>query len=91
MKRALSLALLVLFCLGLHEPRTLRVCADPAALPYSNEKEEGFENRIAHLISVGGTLAEKLLDDGGQLGMHQRRGVNRRRVVVKDRVERLYR
>jgi hypothetical protein len=28
----------------------LRVCADPNNLPFSNEKEEGFENRIAQLI-----------------------------------------
>jgi mxaJ protein len=31
--------------------KTLLVCADPAGLPYSNEKEEGFENRIAELIA----------------------------------------
>ena len=29
----------------------LRVCATPANLPYSNEKGEGFENRIAQLIA----------------------------------------
>jgi mxaJ protein len=28
----------------------LRVCADPNNLPFSNEKEEGFENKIAVLI-----------------------------------------
>ena len=28
----------------------LRVCADPANLPFSNEKKEGFENEIAELI-----------------------------------------
>jgi len=28
----------------------LRVCADPADLPFSNQKEEGFENKIAHII-----------------------------------------
>ena len=28
----------------------LRVCADPANLPFSNEAEEGFENRIAEVI-----------------------------------------
>jgi quinoprotein dehydrogenase-associated probable ABC transporter substrate-binding protein len=28
----------------------LRVCADPSNLPFSNEREEGFENRIAKLI-----------------------------------------
>jgi mxaJ protein len=29
----------------------LRVCADPAGLPYSNDKKEGFENRIAELVA----------------------------------------
>jgi mxaJ protein len=36
------------------EPRTsgvLRVCADPNNLPFSNEKGEGFENRIAALVA----------------------------------------
>lgn len=33
---------------------TLRVCADPANMPFTDEKGEGFENRIAEL------LAEKL-------------------------------
>lgn len=28
----------------------LRVCADPNNLPFSNEHEEGFENRIAHVV-----------------------------------------
>jgi quinoprotein dehydrogenase-associated probable ABC transporter substrate-binding protein len=28
----------------------LRVCADPANLPFSNERREGFENRIAQLL-----------------------------------------
>ena len=28
----------------------LRVCADPASLPFSNEKGEGFENKLAELI-----------------------------------------
>jgi quinoprotein dehydrogenase-associated probable ABC transporter substrate-binding protein len=31
--------------------RTLRVCADPNNLPYSNEKQEGFENEIASLFA----------------------------------------
>src|SRR6185369_11699528 len=30
----------------------LRVCADPNNLPFSNEREEGFENRIARLIAA---------------------------------------
>jgi mxaJ protein len=29
----------------------LRVCADPNNLPFSNEKEEGFENTLARLIA----------------------------------------
>lgn len=36
------------------DPKVLRVCADPRNLPFSNEKGEGFENKIAEL------LAEKL-------------------------------
>jgi quinoprotein dehydrogenase-associated probable ABC transporter substrate-binding protein len=32
----------------------LRVCADPANMPFSNEKGEGFENKLAELI--GGVL-----------------------------------
>jgi quinoprotein dehydrogenase-associated probable ABC transporter substrate-binding protein len=40
--------------LELVDPKVLRVCADPNNLPFSNDKGEGFENRIAEL------LAEKL-------------------------------
>ncbi len=29
----------------------LRVCADPDNLPYSNRKQEGFENKIAALLA----------------------------------------
>jgi mxaJ protein len=31
--------------------RELRVCSDPNNLPFSNEREEGFENRIAELLA----------------------------------------
>lgn len=31
--------------------RVLRVCSDPNNLPFSNEREEGFENRIAEMIA----------------------------------------
>ena len=31
--------------------RVLRVCADPNNLPFSNEKQEGFENRIAEIVA----------------------------------------
>src|SRR5262245_49496670 len=30
---------------------TLRVCADPANLPFSNDKGEGFENKIAEIVA----------------------------------------
>jgi quinoprotein dehydrogenase-associated probable ABC transporter substrate-binding protein len=32
-------------------PRELRVCADPDNLPFSNDKLEGFENKIADVIA----------------------------------------
>jgi mxaJ protein len=32
-------------------PRVLRVCADPNNLPFSNEKLEGFENKLADLVA----------------------------------------
>ena len=32
-------------------PRVLRVCSDPNNLPFSNDKLEGFENRIADVIA----------------------------------------
>jgi mxaJ protein len=32
-------------------PATLRVCADPNNLPFSNDRGEGFENRIAELVA----------------------------------------
>jgi methanol metabolism-related c-type cytochrome len=31
--------------------KVLRVCSDPANMPFSNEKEEGFENKIANVIA----------------------------------------
>lgn len=34
------------------DPTTLRVCADPNNLPFSNEKREGFENKIAELLAA---------------------------------------
>lgn len=30
---------------------TLRVCADPAAMPFTNEAGEGFENKVAELLA----------------------------------------
>jgi mxaJ protein len=39
------------FAAGAQSPNKLRVCADPNNLPYSNEKQEGFENKLADLIA----------------------------------------
>lgn len=33
------------------QQRQLRVCADPDNLPFSNERREGFENKIAELLA----------------------------------------
>ncbi len=32
-------------------PEVLRVCADPNNLPFSNDRREGFENRLASLLA----------------------------------------
>ena len=33
------------------DPKVLRVCADPHNLPFSNEKGEGFENKLAEFMA----------------------------------------
>src|SRR5690349_15484350 len=33
-------------------PGTLRVCADPNNLPFSNQREQGFENVLANLVAA---------------------------------------
>jgi mxaJ protein len=40
------------------EMKGLRICGDPDNLPYSNERQEGFENKIAELLAkdLGATL-----------------------------------
>ena len=48
--RCLSV-LLVLAAGACAETRVLRVCADPNNLPYSNQRGEGFENRLAELFA----------------------------------------
>jgi quinoprotein dehydrogenase-associated probable ABC transporter substrate-binding protein len=40
------------------DPNVLRVCADPRNLPFSNEKGEGFENKLAEFLA--GKLQKKL-------------------------------
>ena len=51
---AAVLAALVAITLGSGPRRgttELRVCADPYNLPFSNDREEGFENKIAHVVA----------------------------------------
>jgi len=45
--------------LELVDPKVLRVCADPHNLPFSNEKGEGLENKLAELLAakLGKTVA----------------------------------
>jgi len=38
--------------LELVDPNVLRVCADPNNLPFSNERGEGFENKLAELFAA---------------------------------------
>lgn len=52
--------------------RELVVCADPADLPFSNDRREGFENRIAEI------LADDLQADLRFVWQLQRRGFLRR-------------
>jgi mxaJ protein len=42
---------LVLACHGETPASQLRVCSDPNNLPFSNQRREGFENRLADLIA----------------------------------------
>jgi quinoprotein dehydrogenase-associated probable ABC transporter substrate-binding protein len=55
---ALSIIVLVVSAGGVRAQRidlvdrtTLRVCSDPANLPFSNERGEGFENKIAEIVA----------------------------------------
>jgi quinoprotein dehydrogenase-associated probable ABC transporter substrate-binding protein len=56
-RRVLGIALsLLTLCTAFGQSRTqpkaqFRVCADPENLPFSNQKQEGFENKIAELMA----------------------------------------
>ncbi len=54
-RRAIRIAALafaiVIFAFPVLAQPTLRVCADPANLPFSNRQQQGFENRIAELVA----------------------------------------
>lgn len=57
---AVAIALLVIFVSAAMAgaARDLRVCADPNNLPFSNERGEGFENRIVDIVA--GELGAKV-------------------------------
>jgi mxaJ protein len=50
---AASVVLLISVAASIHSagPPRLRVCSDPNNLPFSNDRNEGFENRIAELLA----------------------------------------
>ena len=45
------LALWAGLTVGSSAQSSLRVCADPNNMPFSNERGEGFENKIARLVA----------------------------------------
>jgi quinoprotein dehydrogenase-associated probable ABC transporter substrate-binding protein len=52
MRPYVALCALALACAAAPEPKpVLAVCADPSNLPYSNDKLEGFENKIAAVLA----------------------------------------
>jgi quinoprotein dehydrogenase-associated probable ABC transporter substrate-binding protein len=58
--RCLSVAvLLVLAAAQVLAANTLKVCADPHLLPFSNQRQQGFENKIADILGeeLGATVA----------------------------------
>jgi mxaJ protein len=65
--RGVTIVALLVITGGL-QARELRVCADPNNLPFSNEAEEGFENKLVALI------AEDLRADVRYAWWAQRRG-----------------
>ena len=56
---ALSGVSLLAGCISGQAPPPLRVCADPNNLPFSNDRGEGFENRLATMLAADlGTRVE---------------------------------
>ena len=51
LKEAIMVTAICLAANAQADERFLRVCADPNNLPFSNQRGEGFENRIADLIA----------------------------------------
>lgn len=49
---SVALVLGLLACGTPRPPRELRVCADPNNLPFTNQRREGFENRLAEVVAA---------------------------------------
>ena len=48
---SLGFCLLLFVSSSVKANNKLRVCADPDNLPFSNQKQEGFENKIAQVLA----------------------------------------
>jgi mxaJ protein len=59
LEKLIAALLAVILTAGASDARELRVCADPNNLPFSNERGEGFENRIVDIIAkeIGVTVS----------------------------------
>jgi mxaJ protein len=75
--RSLAIVALLMLPFGAADARELRVCADPNNLPFSNERLEGFENKIVALI------ADELHADVSYTWWAQRRGFIRNTLRAK--------
>ncbi|MGE5567125.1 MAG: substrate-binding domain-containing protein [Parcubacteria group bacterium] len=51
MRRGLVLIAIALLAGCSPKPKVLRVCADPNNLPYSNDKRQGFENKLVEMVA----------------------------------------
>lgn len=52
MSSAISVLVLLAGTSTYAAPPALRICADPNNLPYSNEQQQGFENKLARMIAA---------------------------------------
>jgi mxaJ protein len=62
----LLIAVLLAAVACLAESSELKICADPDNLPFSNQDQQGFENKIANLVAQD--LNAKLVYVGQRMG-----------------------
>lgn len=67
--RCLSLVLFALVPIADGAENVLRVCADPNNMPFSNQRQEGFENKLAELVAeqIGAKLEYTWWSERGSL------------------------